>query len=242
MVLFTPAKDIADLPGKVIFITGGKNGLGREAALQRAHHNPASICIGSRSKEKVNAAIAAIVAAVPKARLVLIQIDLESLSSVQAAAREFLASSSRLDILMNNTGIMAVPPQLSVDGYEIQFATNHLGHALLTRLLLPTMLKSACQPDSDVRVITHLRSPVIPRTALARYSRSKLANILYSKELAHRYPEIKAVAIHPGTARTGLNSTMGDTFLLAKIVVPIFNLINAVPIKQATLNQLWACY
>ena len=123
----------------------------------------------------------------PNARLVLIQIDLASLSSVRAAAREFLASSSRLDIHMNNAGIMVVPPQLSIDGYEIQFATNHLGHALLTRLLLPTMLKSTCQLDSDVRVITvssaarlrtpkdgiqfeHLRSAVLPGTALARYS------------------------------------------------------------------------
>lgn len=157
-------------------------------------------------------AIVAIVAAVPNARLVLIQIDLASLSSVRAAAREFLASSSRLDILMNNVGIMAVPPQLSVDGYEIQFATNHLGHPLLTRLLLPTILKSTCQPGLDVRVITvssaahlkapkdgiqfeHLRSAVIPGTVLARYSRSKLANILYSKKLACRYPEVKAVAI-----------------------------------------------
>jgi retinol dehydrogenase-12 len=158
---------------------------------------------------------------------------------------------------MNNAGIMAVPPQLSADGYEIQFATNYLGHALLTKLLLPTMLKTAAEPGSDVRIVTlssaahltapeegirfeSLRSPDIPGTALLRYRRSKLINILYSKELAKRYPGIKAIAVHPGIAQTGLDATMRKSFLLARILTPFFALAFAVPIEKATLNQLWA--
>lgn len=235
----------------------GNTGLGKEAALQLAKHRPAKIFIGSRSKEKGLAAIADIVAKVPNARLTLIQMDLASLSSVHAAAKEFLATSSRLDILMNNAGIMAVPPQLTVDGYEIQFGTNHLGHALLTKLLLPTMLKTAQQPGSDVRVITlsshahhraleegiefdKLRSATNPASALQRYGQSKLANILHSKELAQRYPAITAVAIHPGTVNTGLTDTMKKSFLLAKILAPIVTAFTAVGIEEGTLNQLWA--
>ena len=239
-------------------LTGTANaGLGKEAALQLAKHNPGMIYIGSRSREKGLPAITDIVAIVPNARLRLLQIDLASLSSVHAAAKEFLTTSSRLDIMMNNAGIMAVPPQLTVDGYEIQFGTSHLGHALLTKLLLPTMLETAKQPGSDVRIITlssgshqrapkegiqfdHLRSATNPPTALIRYGQSKLANILYSKELARRYPDITAVAIHPGIVNTGLTTTMRKSFLLAKILAPLVNLLVAVSIEEGTLNQLWA--
>lgn len=235
----------------------GNTGLGKEAALQLSRHKPENIFIGSRSNERGLAAIADIVAIVPNAKLTLLQVDLSSLSSIHAAAKKFLAASSRLDILMNNAGIMAVPPQLTVDGYEVQFGTNTLGHALLTRLLLPTMLKTAKFPGSDCRIITltsnshnsapeggikfdHLRSADSPGTALTRYGQSKLANILYSKELARRYPEIIAVAIHPGVVRTGLTDTMRNNFLLAKIVAPIIFAFISVEIEEGVLNQLWA--
>jgi len=238
-------------------VTLGNAGLGKEAALQLAKHKPENIFIGSRSNEKGLAAIADIVAIVPNARLTLIQMDLSSLHSVHAAAKKFLAISSRLDVLMNNAGIMAVPPQLTVDGYEIQFGTNHLGHALLTKLLLPTMLKTAQIPGSDVRIINltsnshnrapeegiqfaNLRSAGPPGTAYTRYGQSKLANILYSKELARRYPDITTVAIHPGTVRTGLTNTMRKNFLLAKILAPIIFSFTAVGIEEGSLNQLWA--
>jgi NAD(P)-dependent dehydrogenase (short-subunit alcohol dehydrogenase family) len=235
----------------------GNTGLGKEAALQLSKRNPENIFIGSRSNEKGLSAIADIVAIVPNARLTLIQMDLSSLSSVHAAAKKFLAASSRLDILMNNAGIMAVPPRLTVDGYEIQFGTNHVGHALLTKLLLPTMLKTAQSPEADVRIINltsnshnrapedgiqfgNLRSADKPGTALIRYGQSKLANILYSKELARRYPDITTVAIHPGTVRTGLTDTMRKSFLLAKVLAPIVFAFSAVGIEEGTLNQLWA--
>ncbi|KAL9084253.1 MAG: hypothetical protein Q9165_008164 [Trypethelium subeluteriae] len=257
MSSFSP-EAIPDLSGKVIFITGGNAGLGKEAALQLAKHNPSRILIGSRSEEKARAAIAEIVESVPGAQLTPIQMDLASLASVKEAANKVLATTSRLDVLMNNAGIMAVPPATTVDGYEIQFGTNHMGHAFLTKLLLPLLLKTAEQPQpgSDVRIVTltshsHTRAPAVGidfsrlRSAdselspLTKYGVSKLANILHVKQLAKRYPTIKTVAIHPGMVNTNLSTTMRQSFMLAWILMPIVSYFSAVGIEQGVLNQLW---
>ncbi|PVH78900.1 NAD(P)-binding protein [Cadophora sp. DSE1049] len=257
MAFFNPATDIPDLSGKVIFITGGNAGLGKEAALQLSKHSPSKIIIGSRSTSKGHAAISSITALVPTAKCELIQMDLASLSSVHAAAKSFLSTNTRLDILMNNAGIMAVPPDLTADGYEIQFGTNHLGHALLTKLLLPLLLATAERPGVDVRVInltsdSHRRAPVEgiqfdnlrssdqPGTAMTRYGQSKLANILYTKELGRRYPTIKVVAIHPGVVKTDLQATMRKSFLLAKLLAPVYTYFAGVEVEEGARNQLWA--
>ncbi|KAH6723578.1 hypothetical protein BKA61DRAFT_465995 [Leptodontidium sp. MPI-SDFR-AT-0119] len=257
MISFNPETDILDLSGKVIFITGGNAGLGKEAALQIAKHNPSKIIIGSRDRFKGLAAIDFITNIVPNAKFQFIQMDLAALSSVHAAAKLFLSTNIRLDILMNNAGIMAVPPGLTADGYEIQFGTNHLGHALLTRLLLPLMLVTAEQPGSDVRIInltsdSHKRAPVEgiqfdnlrsadqPSTAMMRYGQSKLANILYAKELAKRYPSIKIAAVHPGVVKTDLQVTMRKSFLLARLLAPVFTYFVGVEVEEGAHNQLWA--
>ncbi|KAH4035699.1 hypothetical protein HBI09_090540 [Parastagonospora nodorum] len=257
MSSFSP-EDVPDLSGKVIFITGGNAGLGKEAALILAEHNPGRILIGSRSEENARAAIAEIVKSVPGAQLTPIQMDLASLSSVKEAASKVLATTSRLDVLMNNAGIMAVPPATTVDGYEIQFGTNHMGHALLTKLLLPLLLKTAeqQQPGSDVRIValtshSHTRAPeggidfsrlrsADPESSiLTKYGVSKLANILHVKQLAKRYPTIKSVAIHPGMVNTNLSTTMRQGSMLAWILMPVVSYFSAVDIKQGVLNQLW---
>ncbi|KAH7354664.1 hypothetical protein BKA65DRAFT_475148 [Rhexocercosporidium sp. MPI-PUGE-AT-0058] len=257
MASFNPATDIPDLSGKVIFITGGNAGLGKESALKLAKHNPSKIIIASRDKPKGFAAIQTIAKIVPNVKYELIQMDLASLSSVLAASKLFLSSNTRLDILMNNAGIMAVPPGLTVDGFEIQFGTNHVGHALLTKLLLPLMLATAEKPGSDVRIISltsdsHKRAPLEgiqfdnlrkadqPGTAITRYAQSKLANILYSKELAKRYPSIKVVAVHPGVVKTDLQVTMRKSFLLARLLAPAFTYFVGVDVEEGAHNQLWA--
>lgn len=159
---------------------------------------------------------------------------------------------------MNNAGIMAVPPATTVDGYEIQFGTNHMGHAYLTKLLLPLLLKTAeqSQPGSDVRMITltshshtqapkggigfsRLRSADPDSSPLTKYGMSKLANILYAKQLAKRYPSIKTVAIHPGMVDTNLSTTMRKSFPLARVIMPIVAYFRAAGIEQGVLNQLW---
>jgi NAD(P)-dependent dehydrogenase (short-subunit alcohol dehydrogenase family) len=91
--------------------------------------------------------------AAPTVEVIFIECDISSLASTHVAAKQFLAQSDRLDVLMCNAGVMAIPPAVSKDGYEIQFATNHLGHALLIKLFLPLMLATAERPNSDVRII-----------------------------------------------------------------------------------------
>lgn len=236
----------------------GNAGLGKEAALQLAKHNPSRIFIGARSVEKARAAIAEIVEEVPGAQLTPIQMDLASLASVKQAANKILTTTPRLDILMNNAGIMAVPPGTTEDGFEIQFGTNHMGHAFLTNLLLPLLLKTAEQSgsNSDVRIViltshSHTRAPVggidfsklrsadAESLPLTKYGVSKLANILHAKQLAKRYPMIKTVAIHPGMVNTNLSTTMRQSFMLAWILFPVVSYFSAVGIEQGVLNQLW---
>jgi len=187
--------------------------------------------------------------------------DLSSLQSVkEAIATNF--KHHRLDILMNNAGIMAKPPGLSVDGYEVQFATNHLGHAMLTRQLLPFLLKAAEAPDSDVRIIcntsdgyeisrmvkggisfTELESgSTMNRTLLdqwQRYGQSKLANILFAAELARHYPQIKSVSIHPGVVETSL---LADLAGFDKYFTLWSCKLQGIPIMkphEGAYNRLW---
>jgi NAD(P)-dependent dehydrogenase (short-subunit alcohol dehydrogenase family) len=160
-----------------------------------------------------------------------IPLDLASLSSVQAGAKQILALVSKLDILICNAGIMAVPPSLTHDGYEIQFGTNFLGHALLTKLLLPLMLATAKQAGADVRAVfltsegyaLHPSGGINFQTLRTeqskigllgpwqRYGQSKLAMILYARELAARYGDqgLLAISVHPGVFKTGLVENLG---------------------------------
>lgn len=117
-----------------------------------AHHDPEHIYFSGRNKKTAESLIAAIKTTKPNVGLTFVEMDLTSLASVKAAAKKF--THDRLDLLMCNAGIMASPPAVSKDGYEIQFATNHLGHAMLIRQLLPVMLETAESPGSDVRMVS----------------------------------------------------------------------------------------
>src|ERR1700712_795182 len=196
--------------------------------LALAKHNPECIYLGSRSAEKGKAAIQEIKTQVPDANIQLLEIDLASLESVAAAASTFQSQSTRLDILINNGGIANVPPGITKDGFEIQFGTNYIGHFLLTKLLLPTMLKTAAEsktPDS-VRIVNlssdghyHALAPGINfedlthGNAWTRYAQSKLANLLHAKALAKRYPTIISTSVHPGTVGTKIFEKMNSTVI-----------------------------
>jgi NAD(P)-dependent dehydrogenase (short-subunit alcohol dehydrogenase family) len=198
-VSFTAAQDIPSLHGKTILITGGNIGLGKQCILEYARHNPAQIWLAARSLEKAKAAVEEINAQLTTpAPIKLLELDLSSLESVRMAAAKFLSEAPRLDILMLNAGIMATPPGLTTDGYEVQFGTNYLGHALLAKLLLPMLESTAKEPGSDVRVVmvtshAHHSAPkegIILNTlrtdaeslgAFGRYGQSKLA--MYVKSL-----------------------------------------------------------
>lgn len=178
---------------------------------------------------------------------------------MQAAAREYTSKEDRLDTLILNAGIMATPPGLTIEGYEIQFGTNHVGHVLLTKLLLPTLLKTAEQPGADVRVISlssmgHLMAPragiifkdlkteMASYLTLTRYAQSKLANILFAKELDRRYNSkgITAIAVHPGLVNTELYRTMfSGYFGLGRVLDKAKGLFYT-SVQDGAKNQLWA--
>ncbi|KXT11180.1 hypothetical protein AC579_6863 [Pseudocercospora musae] len=249
---FNPDRDIPSLSSKVILITGGNTGLGKETVLQLAKHDPQEIFLAARTPSKAEAAIEDIKKQVPNGKITFLQMDLTSLASVKQAADEFKSRSDRLDVLINNAGIMAVPYSKTKDGYEIQFGTNHVGHALLTKLLLPTLLKTAEQPDADVRVVNvssegHMMAPGIIydqdklETYLTwqRYGQSKLANILHARELQKRYPAITATSLHPGVIITDLYASQEKTNPLMKVFLPILRKVT-LDVPGGAKNSLWA--
>ena len=133
----------------------GNAGLGRETVLQLAKHNPKKIFLAARSEVKAEEAISAVKSSVSNdVQISWIPLDLMSAQSIKNAAEQVSAQSSRLDVLILNAGVMALPPGETEMGHEIQFGTNHTGHSYLTRLLLPTLLKTAEEPNSDVRVVS----------------------------------------------------------------------------------------
>jgi len=255
--VFNPDEQIPDLSGKVILITGGNNGLGKETVTQLAKHNPARIYLGARNQQKAHTAIADIKKEIPEANIVFLEIDVASFSSIAKAVRVFLSESDRLDILVNNAGVFASPPGLTEDGYEIQFGTNFMGPALLTRLLLPCLEKTAAAPGNDVRVVfvSSALHTVAPKDGLilsevkttlerintmARYGQSKLAEMYFARSLAKSNPAITTIAVHPGVVRTGImDGPMSNPIM--KWLLRLVGNVASVDISTGTLNQLWAC-
>lgn len=255
---FDPVKDIPNLSGKIILVTGGNNGLGKESIKQLAKHNPTRIYMGARSIEKAQEAIQDIKKEVPNAPIAFLEMDLASFSSLKSAADSFLAENDRLDVLINNAGVFACPPGLTMEGYEIQFGTNYMGSALLTRLLLPILDKTAGKenPGNDVRIVnvsseiyratqngslplSQMNTPLAEMSTITRYGQSKLANLYFAKSYAKRYPHIKSVALHPGLVQTNIGSGMTANPILSFIFSQITR-VASIDVPAGALNQLWA--
>lgn len=257
---FNPTADMPDLTGKTILVTGGSSGLGLESIKHFALHG-ATVIMAARNRSKARGAITSLEPQLPTTStpITILDIDLADLSSIQRAAHTFLSTHTRLDILMLNGGVMALPPALTTDGYEIQLGTNHLGHALLTKLLLPLLLATASLPDTSVRIITltssgaelfpaknglllheHARTPMSDLSPWARYGRSKAANILFTKALAQKYPSITSVAVHPGLAKTALADTVLDTAPWWQRAAMGAGVLFMPSVETAVRNQLWA--
>ena len=192
----------------------------------------------------------------PDAQISFLPLDLTSMQSINDAAKAFQSKSDRLDLLLNNAGIMAVPVGTTKEGYEIQLGTNHVGHFLLTKLLLPTLEKTAEQAGSDVRIVNmssmgHQMAPnagidfedhhLPTASTWTRYGQSKLANILFTTELARRHPTITSVAVHPGVVNTDLMNSYNDSNTVVKYVHGMFSGLVFKDIPTGTKNQLWAC-
>lgn len=185
-------------------------------------------------------------------------LDLASFKSIRAAAAQFTADCDRLDTLVLNAGTMANPPTKTDDGYEVQFGTNHIGHFLLTKLLLPTLQKTVALPGpeakSDVRVVVlsslgHITTPsfevmtstdaLLEADTWTRYGASKAANILFAAELARRYPDIMSVSVHPGAVASNLYEHAKASSVVTRLGVAAISL-SLRSVRSGALNQLWA--
>jgi NAD(P)-dependent dehydrogenase (short-subunit alcohol dehydrogenase family) len=234
-----PAWSLADLPdltGRRILVTGVTSGIGEQTALELARHG-AEVVLAARSEARLDRTEADILAAVPTAVLHRAIVDLADLSSVRRAAAQ-VSQIGPLDVLVNNAGVMATPFSQTVDGFELQLATNHLGPFLLTGLLLPQLVASGHGRVVTVSSQAHRftrRAPLDdPRVHQGRYSRwgsysrSKLAGLLFTFELDRRLREhglpVTAVACHPGYSATELMGK-GRTGRRGQILQAVFTLV-----------------
>ena len=210
--------DIPGQQGRLAVVTGANTGLGFDTARLLAAHG-ASVVLAVRNLEKGKSAVARIADAVPGADVTLQQLDLGSLDSVRAAADQLRADHPRIDLLINNAGVMYPPKQTTADGFELQFGTNHLGHFALTGLLLDHMLPV---PGSRVVSVSSVGHRIRARinfddlqfdrsySRVRAYGQSKLANLMFTYELQRRLSGAGAIAVaaHPGFSDTELMRTM----------------------------------
>ncbi|MEV7284958.1 oxidoreductase [Streptomyces sp. NPDC093252] len=212
------AEDIPDQGGRTAVVTGANGGLGLVTARNLASKG-AHVVMAVRNQEKAAAAVEDIRATTPDASLELIALDLSSQASVKEAAARILAAHDRLDLLVNNAGVMAIAETRTADGYEMQFAVDHLGHWTLTALLLPALLRT---PGSRVVTVTstahhlgravkvanpHLEGRYGPWRA---YGQAKLANFHFGlglqRELDRAGARTASLIAHPGLSRTDLQT------------------------------------
>ncbi|CAI6331900.1 unnamed protein product [Periconia digitata] len=260
---FNPAVDIPSLAGKVILVTGANAGIGKQTAIELAQHQPAEIWIGARNVQSGNEAASEIKAvASPETIVNVVQMDLSSLASVKTAAKQVVEKTDRMDILLLNAGMMAGPPGVTEDGYEKQFATNFVGHALLLKLLTPNLLRAAQDPKgaTEPRVVilssAGHKASVLPKEGIdfstlktdqmhmggmTKYCQSKLADAVYAAPIAKRYPQFTTVAINPGEVLTDLfnKGKDGGGRLMALLVAVVLPLIGK-PVTEGCKNSLWS--
>jgi len=225
--------DIPDQDDRVAVVTGANSGLGYQVALRLAIAG-SKVVLACRDRGKAEAAQASIRTLVPAADVSLLELDLADLASVARFADTFSSQHDRLDLLVNNAGLMAVDESRTKDGFETQLGVNHLGHFALTARLLPVILTTPGARIASMSSLGHrgghldLDDLMFERRGYNRwqaYFQSKLANLLFTAELQRRLSEAGtaiAVAAHPGVARTNLGSQgHGITNRLTRIGMPI---------------------
>ncbi|KAK3385317.1 hypothetical protein B0H63DRAFT_494386 [Podospora didyma] len=225
VVPFDLATDIPSLVGKVILITGANSGLGKQSSLELAKHNPARIWMAARNPEKGNQAVADVKSQVPDAKVTFLEMDLSSFDSIKKAAK------------------------------TIQMGTNHIGHALLLKLLTPLLEQTATPTATPSRIVSlasaafkHIGPEMIQFSALksldgvspvSRYIQSKTANLLYAQGFAKHNPRVTIVSVDPGEVATQLFlREPGDeqmTYLQTDVAPKMTR-----PIEEGVKNPLWA--
>lgn len=202
-----------DLAGKLVFITGANTGIGRVTALELARRG-ARLVFAGRSEDKTRPVMDDIAKDTGNQALEFLACDLSSLASVRAAADTFVASDRPIDVLINNAGLGGTRGH-TVDGFELTFGTNHLGHFLLTERLRPRLLQAPAARIINVASMAHyqakngidfdaVRKPT--GLGISEYAVSKLANVLHASELARRLQgtTVLACSLHPGVVATNI--------------------------------------
>jgi NAD(P)-dependent dehydrogenase (short-subunit alcohol dehydrogenase family) len=235
------ALEVPDQQGRTAVVTGANTGLGFEVAKVLAARG-ALVVLAGRDVNKLNRAAAHIAGIVPGANVAVQTLDLASLASVRAAARELQAKHPKISLLINNAGVLYTPKVTTIDGFELQFATNHLGAFALAGLLLKRMLEVPGSRVIAVSSIAHRGPSRInfedlqwQRTysRVAAYGQSKLANLMFTYELQRRLSasgaRTIAVVAHPGLARTEI---MRNSPAFIRALMPILMPFSS-PITQS---------
>ena len=226
---WTP-REIPSQAGKTAIVTGANSGIGYHTVLELARAG-ATVVMACRNSHKADEAKARILATLPQAHVEVAIVDMADLTSIRAFAEAFVATGRKLDLLINNAGIMALPKRTATaQGFEAQFGTNHLGHFALTGELMPALLKTPGSRVVTVASIAHkggrmrFEDPNWERNYDPRkaYQQSKLANILFGLELDRRLKranaDVASILAHPGVATTSIVSNGMGVNLKTKII------------------------
>jgi NAD(P)-dependent dehydrogenase (short-subunit alcohol dehydrogenase family) len=235
--------DIPDQRGRTAIVTGANSGIGWETARALAAKG-ARVVLGCRNEDKGRDAEQRIRGRVPGADLRFEALDLGSLASVQRFAEKVAAEESRLDLLINNAGVMMTPAGKTTDGFETQLGTNHLGHFALTGRLLERLRHTAGARVVNVSSLVHFTGRIDFDDLQAErsynptraYAQSKLANLLFTRELARRFADAGVAALsaaaHPGSTRTELQRH-------SRLMAAAVQLVSQLP-PQGALPSLYA--
>ncbi len=237
-------ENIPDQTGRVAIVTGSNTGIGFYTALYLAEKG-ASVVMACRTAEKASKARDRILAKVPDANIELIPLDLSSQQSVKEFATAYEDSHDKLDLLINNAGVMMCPFERTGDGYELQLGTNHFGHFTLTALLLPLLMKTENSRIVTVSSMAARMGSINFRDLnyterkydkMEAYSQTKLANLLFARELNKRLKDAGSstvsLAAHPGWTATDLQRHVG--------IFRFLNFFIAMPTPKGSLPTLRA--
>lgn len=251
-------QQIPSQQGRIAIVTGANSGLGYETALALAQKD-IHVVMACRSQQRAQEACDQIKAEVPKASLEIGLVDLSKLDSVRHFANEYLANHERLDLLINNAGVMMPPYQVTEDGFELQMGANHFGHFLLTGLLLPRMLSTPHSRVVSLSSIAHRNGQIdfekiqLERkgtdlekknySAVKSYEQSKLACLMFGLELQRRLEatgqtQTMSTIAHPGVSVTNLGQHL--PMIVQKIIGPLIAPFFTHPPKEGAKPTLWA--
>jgi NAD(P)-dependent dehydrogenase (short-subunit alcohol dehydrogenase family) len=246
------ASDMPDLTGKIALVTGGNSGLGFFTCLELARKG-AHVVLAARNKERGLDALEKIKLKIPSADLQFMKLDLANIESIKHFADSFIEEYEKLDILINNAGVMALPLRRTAQGFEMQFGTNHLGHFALTSLLFDFIERTPGSRIVNVSSLMHKRGKINfddlnwekSYSKWDAYSQSKLSNLLFSLELNRRLrsagKQTSVMTSHPGYASTKLQIRGGE-MEGSKMTVRANNLMNALIAQPAWKGALPSLY